>query len=107
MCCIVGVFYFGFFKDDVVVVFGGFVDFGVRNDKEDVVGLLEGDLLDVLDVFEVEFFESFFGFVFGVGVEFDGGVGGDFGFVSDVEVFDGYGGVCGGGCFKDGLVIVL
>lgn len=103
----VGVLHLGLSKDDVAVASGGLVDFGARNDKEDVAGSSEGDSLDALDALEAEPFESLPGLALGAGVELDGGAGGDFGLVSDVEVLDGHGGVCGGGCFKDRLATAL
>lgn len=92
----VGVFHLGLSKDDVAVASGGLVDFGVGDDEEDVAGSSKGDPLDALDALEAETFESLPGLSLGAGVELDGGAGGDFGLVRDVEVLDGHGGcVCG------------
>lgn len=100
----VRVLHLGLSKDDVAVASRGLVDFGAGDDEEDVAGSSEGDSLDALDALETETFESLPGLALGAGVELDGGAGGDFGLVRDVEVLDGHGGcVCGWGCFKNGL----
>lgn len=97
----VRVLHLGLSKDDVAVASGGLVDFGAGDDEEDVAGSSEGDSLDALDALETETFESLPGLALGAGVELDGGAGGDFGLVRDVEVLDGHGGcVCGWGLFQ-------